>query len=192
MEDDDGYRGDSICSGRGDDEFPSLFQRVAGSSSGQQSGLSAAGGAAPDSSGGSCGGGGIHRHRAIWRAEDRTAAAISALRKRHALARSSRRYLCHARRPRLPALLRGLGGGADEHTRRGDLDRWQDVAALVSDQGLERGDPHRLCLRRAATHRAGPGKGEREVERDRRHPGAARHDVDRGRGRDDRCDGLPA
>jgi hypothetical protein len=36
------------------------------------------------------------------------------------------------------------------------------------------------------------GKGEREVERDRRHPGAARHDVDRGRGRDDRCDGLPA
>ena len=48
------------------------------------------------SSGGSCGGGGIHRHRAIWRAEDRTAAAISALCKRHALARSSRRYLCHA------------------------------------------------------------------------------------------------
>ena len=66
------------------------------------------------------------------------------------------------------------------------------LAALVSDQGLERGNPHRLCLRRAATHRAGPGKGEREVERDRRHPGAARHDVDRGCGRDDRCDGLPA
>src|SRR5882757_181997 len=44
----------------------------------------------------------------------------------------------------------------------------------------------------AATHCAGPGEGEREVERDRRHPGAARHDVDRGRGCDDRRDGLPA
>src|SRR5712691_11139239 len=29
--------------------------------------------------------------------------------------RSSRRYLCHARRPRLPALLRRLGRGADQH-----------------------------------------------------------------------------
>ena len=38
----------------------------------------------------------------------------------------------------------------------------------------------------------GQVKGDVEVERDRRHPGAARHDVDRGRGRDDRCDGLPA
>ena len=26
-------------------------------------------------------------------------------------------------------------------------------------QGLERGDPHRLCLRRAATHRVGQVKG---------------------------------
>src|SRR5712664_4154551 len=38
-------------------------------------------------------------------------------------------------------------------------------------------EAHGLCLRGAATHRAGPG--EREVERDRRHPGADRHDVDR-------------
>src|SRR6266702_4699636 len=34
---------------------------------------------------------------------------------RNALARSSRRYLCHPRRPRLPALLRCLGRGADQH-----------------------------------------------------------------------------
>src|SRR5271167_4029409 len=39
--------------------------------------------------------------------------------------------------------------------------RWQDVAGLR--------------LRGAATHRAGPGEGRREVERDRRHPGTARH-----------------
>jgi len=97
---------------------------------------------------------------------------------RHAIARSSGRYLCHARRPRLPALLRGLGRGADQHARRGHRDRWQDLAALLSDQGFKRGDPHGLCLRGAATHRAGAGQGKREVERDRRHPGTARHDVD--------------
>src|SRR5213592_4898193 len=66
------------------------------------------------------------------------------------------------------------------------------IAALVSEEGLERGDPHRLRLRGAATHRAEPGEGEREVERDCRHPRAARHDVDRGRGRDDRRDGMSA
>src|SRR5665811_1893874 len=80
VENDDGCSRDTICRDFGDDEFPSLFQRVAGSSSGRQSGLSAPGSAAAaDSSGGSCGGGGIHRHRAVWRAEDRTAATVSAL-----------------------------------------------------------------------------------------------------------------
>jgi hypothetical protein len=34
-----------------------------------------------------------------------------------------------------------------------------------------RASAHKLCLRGAATHRAGAGEGEREVERDRRHPG---------------------
>jgi hypothetical protein len=51
-----------------------------------------------------------------------------------------------------------------QHARRGHRNRWQDVTALVSDQGLERGDPYGLCLRGAATHRVGPGQGEREVE----------------------------
>ena len=84
------------------------------------------------------------------------------------LARSSRRYLRNPGCPRLPALLRGLSRGADQHAGRGHRDRWQNVAALVSDQGLERGDPHGLRLRGAATYRAGPGEGEREVERDHR------------------------
>src|SRR5450759_516186 len=86
MEDDDGFRWGTICGDCGDDEFPSLFQRVAGPSSGRQSGLSSAGSPAPDPSGGSCGGGGVHRHRAVWRAQDRTAATVSALCERHALA----------------------------------------------------------------------------------------------------------
>jgi len=55
VEDGDGFRRDAIGRDCGDDEFSSLFQRVAGSSSGRQSGLSAPGGAAPDSSGGSAG-----------------------------------------------------------------------------------------------------------------------------------------
>ena len=54
--------------------------------------------------------------------------------------------------------------GVDQHARRGHRDRWQDLTALVSDQGLERGDPYGLCLCGAATHRVGSGQGEREVE----------------------------
>ena len=48
MEGGDGFGRDTICSDHGDDEFPSLFQRVAGSSSGRQGGLPAAGGPAAD------------------------------------------------------------------------------------------------------------------------------------------------
>src|SRR5260370_10032414 len=93
VEDGDGFRRDTLCRDCGDDEFPSLFQRVAGLSSGRQSGLSAAGGTAADSSGGSCGRGGVYRHSAVWRAEDRTAAAVSALCEPHPPARTSPRYL---------------------------------------------------------------------------------------------------
>src|ERR1700704_2135915 len=39
----------------------------------------------------------------------------------------------------------------------------KDVAALVSEEGFERGDPHRLRLRGEATHRVGPTEGERKV-----------------------------
>src|ERR1700674_1332001 len=42
-----------------------------------------------------------------------SALGVSALCERHALARSFRRYLCYARRPRLPALLCSLGRGAN-------------------------------------------------------------------------------
>src|ERR1700704_3660883 len=121
---------------------------------GRKGGLSARRNPAFGFAGGSGGGGDVLRHRAVWREEDRTPAAVSALCEWHALARSSGRYLRHARRAGLPALLRRLGGGADEHARRGHRGRWQDVAALVSEEGLERGDPHRLRLRGAATHRA--------------------------------------
>src|SRR5258707_1059909 len=63
----------------------------------------------------------------------------------------------------LPDLLRGLGRGPYQHAGRGHRDRRQDFAALLSEQGLERGDPHSLRLRGAATHRARPGQGEREI-----------------------------
>ena len=59
--------------------------------------------------------------------------------------------------PAPSSLLCGLGRGTDEHARGGDRDRWQDVTALVSDEGLERGDPHGLCLRGAAIRKCSRG-----------------------------------
>src|SRR5207342_668045 len=93
VEHDDGFRWDRICRNYGDDEFSSLFQLFAGSSSGRKGGLSARRNPAFGSAGGSGGGGDVLRHRAVWREEDRTPAAVSALCEWHALARSSRRYL---------------------------------------------------------------------------------------------------
>jgi len=54
----------------------------------------------------------------VWREEDRTPAAVSPYVNGTPSARSSRRYLRHARRAGLPALLRRLGGGADQHARQ--------------------------------------------------------------------------
>ena len=53
-------------------------------------------------------------------------------------------------------------------------------------------DPHGFGLRGAPAPRARPGQSGRQVERDRRHPGPPRYDGDRGRHRDDQCNGLPA
>ena len=53
-------------------------------------------------------------------------------------------------------------------------------------------DPHGFGVCGASAPRARTGQGGGQVERDRRHPCAARHDGDRGGHRDHRCDRLPA
>jgi len=156
-----------------------------------KSGLSAPGGAAPDSSGGSCGCGGVYRYSAVWRAK------IELLRR-----------------------FRPYVNGTPSHDHLGDIFATLDarafqlcfvawVAALTNTPAeviavdgktsrrsyQTKGSKdaiHMVSASRRGNALCWPGEGEREVERDRRHPGAARHDVDRGRGCDDRRDGLPA
>ena len=81
--------------------------------------------------GGAGGGGDIHRHRAVRREEARSAAPVPAVSERHALARSSRRYFAMLDAAAVPALLRGLGRGADRRAAGGDRDRRQDAAPLL-------------------------------------------------------------
>src|SRR4249919_947873 len=72
-----------------------------------------------------------------------------------------------------PALLRGLGGGADRDAPGGRRHRRQDAAPLRRKEGRPGGGPHGLGLRRASAPRARPGQGGGQIERDRRHPQAA-------------------
>ena len=44
-----------------------------------------------------------------------------------------------------------------------DGKRWQDLAPLLSEEGLERADPHGLGLCRAPAPGAGPGESERKI-----------------------------
>ena len=81
---------------------------------------------------------------------------------------------------------------ADQDGCRSHRHRRQDRAPVGSQDEIQSADPYGLGLRRATTPRAGADQGEREVERDRRHPGSARHDGDRGSCRHHRRHGLPA
>ena len=74
----------------------------------------------------------------------------------------------------------------------GDRHRRQDAATLLPEERRQSADPHGFGVCGASAPRARTGQGGGQVERDRRHPCAARHDGDRGGHRDHRCDRLPA
>ena len=67
--------------------------------------------------------------------EARAAAPVPAVSRWDAVARSPRRYLRHARRRAVPALLRRLGRRADRSAGRGDRHRRQDLAPSYQKKG---------------------------------------------------------
>jgi DDE_Tnp_1-associated len=70
-----------------------------------------------------------------------------------------------ARSTRKPSsALRRLGRGADQDADRGHRHRRQDIAPLLSEEGLERADPHGVGLRRAAASRHGTGRGGGKIQ----------------------------
>ena len=174
------------------DCFSALFQGFAGPAPARQGDLSARRGAAVVPAGGAGRGRDLRRYRPVRREEARASAPVPAVSRRHALARSPRRHLRDARCRGIPALLRRLGCGADRRAGGRDRHRRQDAAPLRPEEGRQGADPHGLRLRGAPAPRARPGQGGGEVQRDRRHPQAARHDGHRRRHRDHRRDGLPA
>ena len=119
-------------------------------------------------------------------------APVPAVSRWNALPRSPRRYFCDARCRGIPALLRRLGCGADRRAGGCDRHRWQDAAPFLPEERRESADPHGFGLRGAPAPRARTGQSGGKIQRNRRHPGAPRHDGDRGRHRDHRRDGLPA
>ena len=191
VENDDGYRGTAFAAVAETTSFLHYFSGLPVLSSGQQSGLSAAVGAAPDLSGGSCG-------------EGFTDIARFASRKIELLRR-----------------FRPYVNGTPSHDHLGDIFATLDARAFqlcfVACGGAANTPAEVISIDGKTSRRSYQTKGSKEAihivsafaARQRivlgqvkvneksneivpRHPGAARHDVDRGRGRDDRCDGLPA
>src|SRR5271166_2126075 len=117
--------------------FPVAFRGLAGLPAEGQGRLSARRGAAFDAGGGARGGGIGGRHCALRPGEAFVPAAFSALRQRHALARSVGHHPRQARPGRVPTLFCGVDGGADERVGRGDRHRWQNSAAHLPGEGAE-------------------------------------------------------
>src|ERR1700736_4248000 len=129
---------------------------------------------------------------AVRREEARPSAPVPAVSRWNALTRSPWRYFCDARRRGIPVLLRLLGCDADRHAGGCHRYRWQDAAPILPEERRESANPHGFGLRGAPAPRARADQSGRKVQRNRRNPCPPRYDDDRGRYRDDRCDGLPA
>ena len=131
-------------------------------------------------------------HRALRAQQAGLAEDLPGPAERHPLARHLPAGL-HADRPgRVRGLLRAMGAVLDGRGRaRGGGDRRQDRPAL--GQPPPRSWPAAPGQRLGERSRAGarPARGRRQVERDRRDPGAARHPASRRLHRDARRDGLP-
>ncbi len=132
--------------------------------------------------------------RPVRRKVARTLAPVPAFSRRHARAGSPRRYFRHPRRGGIPGLLHRMRRGAGQDAR--GWDRHRPSASLGtrgktlrrSSQKRPRKRPHGPGLRRAPAPRARASFDEpriaargTKIERDRRHPGLAREEGDRGR-----------
>jgi hypothetical protein len=136
-------------------------------------------------------GAGGHGYRPVRAQETQSAAALSALRQRHAEPRSFGRSLRRTGPCRLPPLLYGLGRWPGWSRAGGHRHQWKDLAELREQERQGR-DPYGVGLRGATTPRPGANQGEWHIERDRCHSSPPRHAGDRGRRRHHRRHGMPA
>ena len=134
----------------------------------------------------------LHRHRPFRPIQAGASAAVSALRKRHAGARSSGRHLRHARRRGLSALLRRLGHGDDRMPAGRRCHRRQDLAALLRKKDAK--EPIHMVSAFAARQRLvlGQIKVNEKSNEITAIPALHRDAGDRRRRRHHRRHGLPA